>query len=283
MREPSSLAAPPRSVPTALRLCVLAGGPLVLAGWLVLAFGGFMAGVFVGNSELVVPGVGARPGTTTGRVVGAADTSTRLNSTRVRRIEFVFELEGREVRGASFTSRAKPVVGDAVEIEFDPERPAVARISGARMAVFPTPIAFVLFVPATGLLLLLLGLLQNRRHVRTMIDGEAAWAVLTAAEKTWSKVNNQRVHKLTFTAVDARGDHHTIVAHSHLAAWRDEHVARQVLLADDRGSVVDLLPGRPRIDDRGRWRRPGAGRLAVTILPPLLAAATTTIGCAISL
>ena len=272
MDQAPPLAPPPRHVPPSLRWRVLLGGVPAVIGWPILLVGGFLATMFVGNSELATAWrFSTELATTRGEVVRTEPTSSRVNGRRVHHVVFAYEVDGRSFEGLCYSTGDRPAAGSEATVEYVPGEPTTARIRGMRTAAFPALVAFVLVLPLIATVVIGIGWRRGRRRVHLLRCGNTAWAVLTGRERTSTRINQASVYRLTFTFVDEQGTRRTAIGHSHRSDWFDERVARCVLYdpATDAADVVDLMPGRPRIVDR-QWAPAGkTALLAVLILPAL--------------
>ena len=205
-------------------------------------------------------------------VTAVEPLSIESNHRTVCRVDFRYEVDGRELAGSSYADECKLQPGAPVAVEHVATAPEVARVRGMRTAPFPAFVAFVLVFPLVGLGLVVGGVLANRRRVRLLRDGESTWAVLTDRKPTATRVNSQRVYALEFTFVDAAGERRVARERSHRAVWFDEQVARQILY-DPRSRaacLVEMTPGRPRVVD-GEWAPVSPFSLFAVLLLPAVA------------
>lgn len=275
MPDSIALAPAPRSVPLSLRVQLVLSGILPLIGWLVLGIGLVLSTVFLSMAEPLFGDPFAGPlGTLEGKVVEVQATNAKVNNDRVRAIHFEYSLGDRLQRGISYTTDAPPDVGTAVPVEYVRGHPAKARIRGMRTAMFPSIIAFVLVFPAIGGVLLLLGMVHGWRRAQLLQNGALARGRLVASRPTNTKINNQRVHELTFEFTDAAGAaRRGNVRSHHLAALTDD--AEEVLLYDPAGQRIvlwDMLPSRPELDRDGHFLPVGLGQLAKVLIAPTVVA-----------
>ncbi len=265
---------PPRHVPASLRLRVLLGGVPTTIGWCLLAFGGFLATVFVGNSELATSlRFAAEFAAVEGEVVACEPTNMRHDDRQVHRVTFSYLADGERREGSAYTTslRDLPEVGARLPVEYAIGDPETARVPGLQTAPFPAWTAFVLVFPLVGAVLLAVGIRGARRRLHLLRNGRAAWGILTDRQPTSTRINGARVYLLTFRFVDAAGAERTVRERSHLAEHFDASVARPVLHDPDAGigCLVDAIPGRPRFVE-GRWQPIGMARLAAVIVLPIV-------------
>jgi hypothetical protein len=273
MARPLTLAPAPRRVSTALRLRLMFGGVLNVIGWALTCFGMIFVWVFVGNSELNALGkFGADAGVVSGFVTGVEATSMSENDSRVQAVHYDYELGGQKLSGTSYTTRSTPPVGAEVDVEFVLGDPAMSRVLGMRTAPFSAVVAFVWIFPLIGVAFVAFGLRSGRNAVRLLEHGEFARGRLVAKEATNTRINNQRVFRLTFEFEDARGATQKAVVRSHLLAALEDEETEPLMYDPHRDAAVllDALPGRPQVDADGGFEtvRPGVA-IAVLILPAL--------------
>lgn len=284
MVDSPPLVAPPRHVPTSLRLRVLFGGVFPTIGFVMLALGAPLTVGMLRYSEFATAARFAGPlQTAPGTVQRSERLPLRLDSQTVSRVDFRFQIDQQSHAGSSYTTSPPPPPGARVVVEYAPGDGSVARLRGMRSAPLPAAVAFVLVLPALALLLIAGGALANRRRLALLRDGLAAWGLLTATRATNTRVNNQRVYRLEFTFLDATGARRTITESSHRAEFRDDKVARLVLYdpASPRACLPDLTPGRPQPVD-GAWPPRSWPQLLPVLLLPAFAAITTALAVALT-
>jgi len=286
MHTTPPLAAAPRILPRSLALRVRLGGVGAGISWLVLAFGGVLATVFIGNSSLLTSWrfAGTRV-VAQGEVLAVERTSSRINDVFVQRVSFEFEApDGRFAEASSYGTAPVPQVAATVEVEWPEGSPELARIVGMRAQAFSEWVGLTLIAPLAGLVGLALSLRANSRRLRLMREGESAWGVLTKTERTNTQINNQYVHRLYFEFVDVAGERRTATDRTHRAEFFDRDVARRVLYdpRTDDTCILELTPGSPAIDN-GAWLPVGAGALAKVLLLPCVAAAVIAIAASVQL
>lgn len=263
-----------------LRLRVRLGGLLQLIGWMLLAIGGFLSAIFVGNSELMTAWrFSGELATTRGAVVAVERTDVRVNNQTAFEVTFGYRAMGQDHRAAAFSIGRAPEPGGEVTVEYVVADPATARIQGMQTAAFPVWVAFVLLFPAVGAALVAFSMLRRGRQLALMRDGQAAWGLLTGRRATKGRVNNAVVYELEFTFVDGQGQQQQATAHSHRSEFLRNDIARAVLHDPNggRSCLVDLIPGQPRTE-ADRWLPPSPFGLLRVLLAPAFAALMISLG-----
>ncbi len=273
MTDRGQVGRPPRQVALSLRLQILFGGAWNTIGWAIVCFGLPFVLVFLPRSEVVVLGVFPdQPATARGTVRAVETTGMTENDEPIRAIRFAFVVDGVEHEGVSYARGPTVTDGAGVTIEFVPGDPGTARVQGMRSRPFGTGAVIVVVFPLLGFALTAYGLRAGRRAVRLLRDGELAQGRLVDKEATGARVNNQRVHKLTFEFTDADGSERRVVVRTHRTAALEDAVTEALVYdrAHDDAVVLDALPGDPVLDRDGGFvaRRPRRA-LAVLILPGL--------------
>jgi hypothetical protein len=152
----------------------------MMIGWPMLAFGGLLSTVFVGNSEIATwYRFATELATTQGVVVGSEATNMRNNRDEVLLVEFTYSVNAQDYRARSFTQQQPPADDAVVTIEYAVNKPENARIGGMRSAPFPAVAGLTLIVPSVAIVLLLIGYLRGRKKLRLMRDGTSVWGLLT--------------------------------------------------------------------------------------------------------
>jgi hypothetical protein len=277
MLEKPPLVSPPRSVPGSLRFCVLLGGVLPTIAFAVLTFGGFMAMIFITNSELATSlAFAPELATTDGIVLQSEATNSRINSERVVRVTYRYSVNAQEHVGKSFCQGKPPATDSQVLIEYDANDPAISRIAGMRTRPFPKEIGLLLILPFAAILLLGFAYLRGKRRVRLMQYGKSAWGLLTNKRPTSTRINSQRVYELEFTFLDDDGQKRQATGRSHKSTFFDDEVARHVLWDPEtrQNCIVELLPGRPQIADQ-QWQPASTLRVLVALILPAAAGIAT--------
>lgn len=269
------LGSAPRHVPWSLRVQVMFSGILPLLGWIILGVGLAFSSVFLRISEpLFNDPFAGQVNTLEGRVSKVESTSAEVNGATVQAVHFEYAIGDRARQGISYTTGAVPDIGASVTVEYVRGQPTTSRIRGMRTALFPAVTGLVLIFPTIGVLLLLLGVAQGWRRVGLLQNGLLARGRIVDSRPTNTKINNQRVHELTFEFVDAANQQRKGVVRTHrLHAVTDE--PEEVLLYEPDGPRIvlwDMLPSHPELDREGNFLPAGLGRLVPVLLPPTIVA-----------
>ena len=271
----------PRSVPTSVRLRVLFGGFINQFGWLFFGFGMIFFWIFVLNSDLTgwlvfsgeletVEGV-VTESRGTGASVGGSDHS---EGTPVYANAYRFSYDREEHSGVSYATGRKLEAGQSVKIEMPKGDPSRSRIEGMRTALFGPFAAAAAIFPFVGLCFVIFGLRKGRKAIRLLRDGKQAEGTLVSKKATSTRVNKQPVYKLTFEFTADDGRTYQAVAKTHQTEDLEDE-AREPLLYDpvdpSYATMLDALPGRPRIDDMGTIH---GGSVVKTLLVSIVPAAS---------
>lgn len=274
-----NLMGPPRHLPLLVRMRILFGGALNQIGWLMFGFGMVFYWAFCMNSDLTGWYTFRGAPTTSGVVTrcekthfsegGGEDTP----GTPIYAHRYEFALGGQKYQGVSYSVGRESLLGMQVTIEYRAGNPARSRIEGCRSAPFGPGVMFVLLFPAIGGCLIMVGSRGARRTLRLLVHGKQAVGTLKSKEPTNVEVNKKTVYKLTFEFQDEQGATYDVVAKTHNTA-RLEDDPREPLLYDpaypQSASLLDHLPGSPKIDAMGSIQIDSVGRaLLVMILPAL--------------
>lgn len=280
MTESVVLAAAPREVPMSLYLRIRLGGVLIFIGWMVLAFGLVFAFVFVGNSELLTASAFAGPlRTVEGRVVSTGATNYEVNGDVVFAIGFEFPIGDGKQAGTSWTRGSIPREGDPVTIEFVRTNPALARIQGMSTAPLPAAVGFVLVLPLAGLVLVVIAVWRSGRPVHLLRHGRLTNARLVDSQPTGTKINNQRVYRLTFAFVDEHRRERRAVVRSHRHELMSAEGEQALLYEPETEHAIPwlALPGRPTADRDGMLQPIGLAGLMPVLLPPTIIAVVVSL------
>lgn len=284
-----SLRRGPRSIPLSTRLVVVLGGGMSFFGWFFFAFGMIFVWVFAGNADwssvFYFHGPMQR---TPGQVTGSRETGFSEGGGKHRRgtpiyeLKYHFHLNGVNYEGTSYKRGSDKTAGDAVSVEFPVGRPEWSRIVGARRAPFGLAAAFVFIFPAIGLGMVLPGIWRGLRGLRLLAHGELATGKLIRKTPTNVKVNDLPVYKLVFQFTDALGQVREVTTKTHQTERLEDDAAEQIFY-DPRNPnhavLLDSLPGRRHLGERGELLPAGFGAALKVMLLPLVALAVVAVGC----
>lgn len=266
MIEARHLSPPPRRVPLALSIRVILGGVGQL-GWFLVGFGLIFVWAFDADGAIASAVRFSRElaivqGTTT----GWRELNLSINEVQVYETSYAFVLDGQTFRGASYATGSYVPEGQRLPVEYRPSNPAISRLQGMRASAAGVVIAFVFVIPLIGLAFLRFGLRTGLRNRRLLAEGQLAFGTLVSDEATSVQVNNQPVRRLTFAFTDGSGGRYQVVASTHHAAELMDD-AQEALVYDPRypadATLIDDLPGHPRIDARGDFEAGGAREVLV--------------------
>lgn len=263
---PRKLVPPPRIVPREVRLRLLFGGRVAQSGW-----AWFACGVLVCATLAMLADVGSlwrfRGAATARGKVTAIDPSATYTFTAP---------DGVAQTGVSYTDDQTTAVGSIVEVEFLSDRPGSSRIVGTETRGLSAHAFIVLTLgPLIGLGIALWRLARGRRALRLLALGRTTRGTLVAKRDLGWEINDRTVYELTFEFVTEDGrPARTKVRTTDPAPLEDEQLEQLVYDPFDppRATLMDALPGAPRIADDGTLVAGGPWRRYV-VLPAIGAAA----------
>lgn len=270
---PPRLEPAPRHVPLVLRMCLLWGGIVQIIGWTFLAVGLLVSAIFLPQTDLSFVTFPSEPSVADGRVTGIVAISAKVNESPVLALTYEYTLaSGDRWRDTSYVTASDLAVseGSSVAVEYDPVQPDRSRIRGTRRAPFPPWVLFVLFFPVLGVILVLVGVPRGLRQIRLLRSGRPARGRLVGARPTRVEINNQPVMELTFEFRTEDGARVRAVDRTHQPHLLEDDEEEELLYDPshpDRVTLLDHLPGSPRVDQKGRLH---ATLGPATVLPALL-------------
>jgi len=275
---PLNLPAPPRAVPLSLRVVNFFNG-LAQLGWGLFGFGFLFFVMFGLNADFSFITFRNPEGRTTGRVTRVEDTRASENDSRIRASHYQYSVAGTSFEGKSYTTGSAPSAGDAVEVEYDEDRPERSRIIDMRRAMFgvwAAPVSAIF--PLIGLILLVFGTRSGIRRNHLLRHGIIAAGTLKRKLATNVRINGRQVFELIFEFTDRHGQRREASART-ADTHRLEDEATEPLFYDpsrpERAYVLDEAPARPRFEMNGDMvGRPGAA-IASLILPTIVIGAYT--------
>ncbi len=260
---PPRIEPPPRRLPLGLWLHLLFGGRLNQVGWAVLAFSLIFVHVFVVDSELFsamrfLGTLEQSPGT----VIRSDETSAAENDERIIAVQFRFvDRRGVERTGVSYVNSRAPDPGTNVTVEYPEANSKYARIVGMRSRTFEFEAGglIVLVFPLVALWMIVGGGRSGWRACALLRRGRVGWGRLVSRQGTGTSIDEQPVIALTFEFVTGEGQRCQAVARTHEPGpLLDDEWEQLVYDPRDprRSSMIDHLPGAPRIDAEGRLHEP---------------------------
>jgi hypothetical protein len=292
---------PRRSVPLLVALRMILGGVGAQIGWLVFGFVMIFWWVFGVHSDFLEwYDFGGELDSAQGVVTSKKSMDLTVNDKPYYRYRYAFTSEGGHRReGVSFGPRGALGEDAAVEVEYPPGRPERSRIAGLHTSVMGIWGLLVLIPPMIALAVGLVSGLRGRGAVLLLETGRLTRGRLVDDKPTGMRINSRVVHKMTFEFDAEDGLTYTVSTRTHEpekltdgAATSAGEAPRYVdeeptdggpggeggravgepVLYDPRNparaTVLDALPGSPRVDDDGRVRCTSvAGSIMAVILP----------------
>ncbi|HUJ11374.1 MAG TPA: DUF3592 domain-containing protein [Verrucomicrobiae bacterium] len=290
MGQPFSFSLPPRDVPLTVRLQVLFGGFLNQFGWFFFGFGMLFVWLFLPHADLTSfyrfhGQLDHAAGTVTAsqKAHFSEGGSKHHSGTPIYEHDYTFRVAGTAYRGASYATGYTYPPGTRVTIEYPRGNPSVSRIQFMRRTAFGPSTLIVLLFPLVGLGFLIPGLMLGWKGDRLLAHGKVAFGTFKSKEPTNTRVNNQTVYKLTFDFTTDTGETCQAITRSYQTAQFEDDQQHEIVydpLTPSYATLVDCLPGSPRIDERGVIQPARFGStLPVTILPVLVIIANIACLC----
>jgi hypothetical protein len=275
MRAAADLPPPPRTLPVSLQILILLSGIATVVGWVVLGVGLVFATLFTRHAEPLFGDPFDGPSTSMrGTVVDVRDTAIKIDKSRVLAVHFELPRTEPAARGISYTTLPSPAIGSEVEIEISRTEPTATRIRGMRTHPMPALMQLLMLLPIAGAVVVLLAMRTNLARMRLLQRGEVATGTLVDQQATNTKVNNQRVYRLTFRFVDRNQRERLAVARTHRIARLTDEPGETVLHDPDGDAalLLDSLPVPVEVDGQGQLQAPPFGSLAVVLIAPSVVA-----------
>jgi hypothetical protein len=280
---PPVLCAPPRHVPLGVRLRLMFGGFIPMFGFFFYLVG-FVISLGIAPS-IELPSSDGPHDTVPAEVTSVYSSNVKVNNERVWAVEFGFRVDGRYHTGKSF-STTQAAVGQHYDAEVPRGQPERAVLAGMTRKPMPLWCAFVLLFPLVGIAFVLVAVTRGRRAARLLAEGEVARGKLVGKRATNVSVNNRTVFELRFEFIATNGEKYEAVARTHQPALLEDEPTEQLVYlaaAPEQATLIDHLPGAPRVQPDGTIAAPHPARVAVPLLMPLAAAAVTVGGIVIAL
>lgn len=257
------LANAPRAVPSVTRRKLLFGGNGNQVGWVFAAFGmmGFWAiglncelwniFTFAGSSDF-----------TSGQVTDVQETNTSENDQTIYEVDYLYTVDGREYRGASFGTSAYFDPGEPVSVEYLVDDPGSSRIEGMRRYRFSWWAIFVIIFPAIGLGIVGFGIRDGRRSIHILTHGRPTMGRMVSKQTTGVESDDVPQYEVFFEYTDDQGrtGKGSIKTYD-LSTVEDDERERLLYDPANPASIVafDALPGNVTIDARGELAARGFG------------------------
>jgi hypothetical protein len=277
------LCAPPRHVPFGVRLRLMFGGFIPLFGFAFYLIG-FVISLGL-SSSMELPGDGGPHDTVPAKVTSVFSSDVRVNDQPVWAVEFDFRVDGRYHTGVSY-SMTQPAVGARYDAEVPRGHPERAVLAGMTRKPMPLSGAIAFLFPLVGLTFVLVAVTRGRRAARLLAEGEVARGKLVGKRATNVVINERPVFELRFEFIAKDGEKYEAVARTNQpASLEDESTEQLVYLAaaPQQATLIDHLPGAPRVQPDGTIAAPPPALVVVLLLVPLTAAAVTVGGIVFAL
>jgi len=267
---------PPRHLPPVLALRLLFGGFHTQFGWLVFVLG--MAFVCAGmeDSEIVtlcrsLGGFERAPGW----VNESTATGALENNRPVFAVEFFFVDRGRGRSAVSHVAGSKLERQTAITVEYSTRDPSYARIVevGAYLPGLSVLWWFSI-IPMIGLIVAGRGWRSGWKACTLLKCGKVGWGRFVGREETRTRVNGRPVIAFIFEFETDEGQRHRIVARTTKPAPLENDPMEQLVYDPRdprRATMIDHLPGAPRIDSEGRIQKADFFRTILVLALPTIA------------
>ncbi|MCB9894286.1 MAG: DUF3592 domain-containing protein [Planctomycetes bacterium] len=268
-RRPGGSTSSGRNVPLTTQVAIAFGGFFPQFGAAFFTFGMIFWWIFGAQADVTswyqfsgdlvhVQGQ-ALTCTDTGMSVGG-DDDTR--GTPVYKTTYGYEVEGgRYYEGECYGTGLSFSPGQVVPVEYVADDPVTSRIEGSRKKPWDAWVLFVAIFPGLGLVFMALGVRSNLRKLRILKVGKTTRGRLVSKEPTNTKINNQTVYKFTFEYQDESGNTHQVSDKTHITHLLEDEDTEKLVYDPGNpanGLLVDVLPGKPKIDDHGNIGASGA-------------------------
>jgi hypothetical protein len=189
-------------------------------------------------------------------------------------VKYRFMVDTRELQGTSYSDAANPSEGSKWTVEYRPDDPETSRLEGMRHKPFPAAGWVVVIFPLAGWIVLVRNWAASGKQLRLLARGRLGRGKLVAKEPTNTRVNKQRVYKLTFEFVTEDGDTCKAEARTHKPEHLEDQDSEPLLYdphAPWRACLLDAIPGQPRVEEGGAIRLQGRLGLVAVLITPALA------------
>jgi hypothetical protein len=269
-----------RSIPLPIVLQIAFNNVLSMIGWIFFGVGMilflligldsnlFTFHRFMGELEKVE-----------GKVLKTSYTDWSIDEESVVRWIYTFDYQGKKYLGTSYAVDMTALPDQSVIVEFAANSPEYSRIEGFNEALIPWWITIIVMIfPMLGLLFIYLSVRHLPKTIGLLRSGTLAYASYVDKESTDMIVNNMPVYKLRFQFEDDRGNTHYAFAQSHLIDDLTDNPQKAVIYhpqEPEKALLLDELPGRPYLNEEGRWQCREQGYLY--LLPAAIAVIVSAI------
>ena len=260
---PTPLKDAPREVPLAIRLRVRFGGVPQVIGWLFLGLG--VSWVIVMARFADLRGLSGTLKETDATITRKNRTGGHENHQRVWEYQYTFTDDAGVVRsGTSYGT------DESNRVEYEAAHPEHSCLVGLRRSLLPGWIIFILapFL-ILGSIFVIVGQYSTGRACRLLRDGKVAWGKLIAKHPTALYVNRQPVYAMKFE-FEVDGERYETTAKT-WEPWKLEDDKLEQLLYNPlnpkHATLIDHLPGAPRVGEHGEFAPPSTAWTVVTLLP----------------
>lgn len=286
--SPSFLARPPRSVPLFVKLRLVFGGALNQIGWGVVCFGMIFVWIFALNTDpMAMFDFRGNLVNVEGKITGSEKTNFtiggnggRRNPQRVGndgqpvyRVRYEFSFESKVYENYSYSVGKPFTIGSRGAIEFPEGRPQRSRVKGLSTAMIPVWALFVVAFPFFGIAAIIYGFFLARSSIHLLRNGKYTTGKLVSKERTSTQINSQYVYLFNFDFETELGEKQTATAKTHLTHTLEDDAHEPLLydpLIKNRATLLDHLPGGPKIDEMGQIVSSGTGITLLCLLLPTL-------------
>ncbi len=183
--------------------------------------------------------------------------SKHRSGTPVYRYRYRFtDAMGEERQGVSFTTGDRFGRAEQVEVEFDPDNPAVSRMVGARASPFGLAVMFVLLFPGIGVPFFVIGVRDGIRSIRLLVEGRVASGRIVARKATGTRINRMPVWDFEVEFETSAGARHRFHHKTHLTHEIGDEPEEPVFYdprRPERAVLADGLPARAQVGRGGHW------------------------------
>jgi hypothetical protein len=284
--RPLALQNPPRTVPLVVYLSNLCGGFANQFGWVWIGFTlCFVWGFGVPSYLLSLYEFSGTLDHARAVVTATEAANFKVNDSDMYATHFVLAGSGGgRYEGVSYSFSKGPEQGAAVTVEYPSGNPASARIKGmgySRLAFVGEMMGWLALVFLTpfmgiGIVFLFFGLRTGIRANRLLANGRGAYGRLKSSEPTSTRINNQRVMKLTFAFTTEDGQPAEAVLRTPQTGPVTDEPAEKLIYDPrnpSRAVLLDSLPSGAAIDDHGQIYSRRPIRAAVSLILPCLVVA----------